>query len=48
MFHLAEDNDKIIIPVNYDQGICIDKNPLIFTSPFTFIEPSEYILEDEE
>jgi len=47
MFHLAEDNDKIIIPVNYDQGICIDKNPLIFTSPFTFIEPSEYILEDE-
>jgi len=48
MFHLAEDNDKIIIPVNSNQGICVDKNPINFTSPFSFVEPSAYILEDEE
>lgn len=48
MFHLAEGNDKIIFPLNCDEGICIDKNPLSFASPVSFIEPSGYISDGEE
>ena len=39
MLHLAGENETLVFPVGNDQAICIDKNPVLFTSPITFIEP---------
>lgn len=49
MLHLAGDSERIILSLDDDQGICIDKNPLNFISPVTFIEPQpEYISGSED
>ncbi len=39
ILHLAGDNETVVFPVGNDQAICIDKNPVLFTSPITFMEP---------
>lgn len=49
MLHLAGVDEKIVLPVGSDQVICIDRNPILFTSLISLIEPkSEIIVGDEE
>lgn len=39
ILHLAGDNETVVFPVGNDHAICINKNPVLFTSPITFMEP---------
>jgi hypothetical protein len=49
ILHLAGENETVIFPVGNDQTVCVDKKPLLFTSPITFIEPKvENLSEDED
>jgi hypothetical protein len=49
MLHLAGENETVVFPVGNDQAICIDKNPVLFISPITFMEPkAEGFAGDED
>jgi hypothetical protein len=39
ILHLAGKDEMVVFSVGNTQAICIDKNPVLFTSPITFIEP---------